>query len=637
MAGIVRSLITKILFRTDETGLKKVETRTRQVKREMRAASRAAFTLRRDLRSLAFGVKSFAAAVITGRIAQTFTVDFAKAADEAAKFSKSIGITMEAYQGLTFAAKLNGATQENINKALPQLAKRAAEAADGMKKQARGFRRLGVSVKDASGNLKSADRLFLEVADGMVNLKDKGRRTQIAMDLFGRTGATLMPTFLQGAKGIKKAMLEAKKLGIVMTATQAKIAEDFNDELLRTKAVLKGVRNQIAVRLLPAITKNLKAFQEWAKEGDNLEKTLNRIIIAAKGLAVALSLVVAVKIGQSLATLVAVTKKAVFWTRLQGKATLIAWAPYIALAAAIAAVVLVIQSLIVWSRGGKSAVGDLIEHFGLADKARKIVEALKGAWVAFVAFLPAVGRHLLRVLGAMDKLLTALWNEFGADLTDLGKAMVALFREVYPVMVAAATTAHQAIIELVHALGKAWRDDIKPAVLEVGAALAELWVAAKPALTQMWAVTKEIGAVIFAIAKEAIPAFGKTLALVFRAIAEVIRFTIRQATALVQTVTAIVSGIKSAVNFMLRLVGLQGKTTVGAALGSAGVRPQPAAAVPTGPTTNTLSVGTVSVSVTGTANMTPEELQAAVEIGTKKVFQEEINNAVASVRSLVPA
>ena len=62
--GAIRSLVTKILFRSDETGLKKVETHTAAAKRQMRAASRAAWQLKRDLRGLAIGTKTLVAALV---------------------------------------------------------------------------------------------------------------------------------------------------------------------------------------------------------------------------------------------------------------------------------------------------------------------------------------------------------------------------------------------------------------------------------------------------------------------------------------------------------------------------------------------------------------------------------------------
>ncbi len=662
MAGIVRSLITRILFRSDETGLKKVTTHTTEAKREMRAASRAAFMLKRSLKEIGKGIRRWAIGVSVGVFATTKLVaGFAKSTDEAAKFAKGLGISIQAYQGMTHAAALSGVSIQELNVALPKLAQNAGNAADGSKTAALAFSRAGVEIKTAGGKFKDPIQLMNELADSFKEGRFQGNKTQVLMNLFGRSGKKMGVLLAEGSTGIKKAMIEAEKLGIVMTAAQAKIAEDFNDELLRTKSVLLGVRNQIALHLLPAINRNMKAFVAWAKEGDNLKNALARLIIVAKALAVALALVVSVKLGQNLAVLVSVTKKAVFWTRLQGKATLLAYAPYIALAAAIAAVVLIIQSLVVWSRGGKSAVGDLFKSLGIADKMRKLADGAAVAWrwlgkqlLALGAMMPDIARHIDRVVSGIHALLSALWNEFGADLTELGKAMVDLFREVYPIMVTLAEAAHRTVIDLIGVLAAAWRD-LKPVLVEIGkeiakvwrdeiapalqsviAELQNLWVVAKPILKSIWELEKDWLGILLKLTKEVIPFLGTVVARTFQAIAIMIKLSIKQLTVFVKSVTFIVNSLREAFNLMLAIAGLQkvGVGGIGAAVAAApkGGR----AGAPAGPVTNTISLGTLSVTVQGTADMTPAEFQTALESGAKKVFQEEINNAVAGLRSLVP-
>lgn len=638
MAGVVRSLITRILFKSDETGLKKVETHTRQAKREMRAASRAAFVLKRNLRQVAFGWRSLVAAAAAGQIAKVFTTNFAKAADEAAKFSKAIGVSIQAYQGLTHAAQLNGATQENINKALPQLAKRSAEAADGQKKQAIAFARLGVRVKDASGKLKSADKLFLEVADGLVGLRDKSRRTQIAMDLFGRTGATLMPTFLQGAKGIKAAMIEAKKLGIVLSKEQAQIAEKFNDEMLRSKSVLKGVRNQIAVKLLPAITKNLRAFQEWAREGDNLKRALKALLLIGKALAVVFALVAAAKFGQTLAVIAVAAKKAAFWLKVMWRQAALALAKFILIAAAVAAVVLVIQSLIVWMRGGRSAVGDFLERLGIADQAKTAILALGKAWRAFIAFLPVAGRFIAKLGVALLGVMKKVWTAMVPGLKSAGAALLNFLRAIWPIMMSIVIALRDAYVGALKAMVKAWDSDLKPAFMELKESLLSLWVAVRPAV---FALLKGLGAIAIIVIKLAakwIPLVAAATATMLKALGKWASWVINITSKVLGFITKIISGIKDAVNWMLRLLGLRGETDLGMTLAKRGIAPTggPQAQQVTGTQNNKLSVGTVAVTVQGTANMTPAEMQAAVDAGVKKGFQQEINKAFSSMRALVP-
>ena len=641
--GVVRSLVTRILFKSDATGLKKVETNTRAAKREMRAASRAAFTLKRDLKGMMIGMQGLIGIVIAGRIGKMLTVDFATAADEAAKFSKATGVSVETYQGLTHAASLSGASINDLQKGLMQAGKRARDAAVGTKKTVDAFKELGVSVKNSDGSLKNQDQILLETADRFKSMKDGSSKTALAMELFGKSGAKLIPMFNEGADGIKKMMLEAKQLGIILTKDQAAVAENFNDEMLRAKSVLIGVRNQIAVRLLPAITRNMRAFQRWAREGDNLQRALDRLALAGKVLVVVFALVAGAKIGQSLQLLTSITKRAVFWTKALGKAQLLAYAKFILVGAAIAGIVLVIQSLIVWSRGGKSAVGDLLERFNLADGARRAMEAVGNAGRALVPIAKAAGRAWLAWLGALQQVAQALWREFGPSLEALGVALVELFRELWPVLVDGAAALKVAMLELTAIMGKAWREDVAPALREVGKAMGDLWVVAQPIVKQLWAAAKVWAGILYTVAKEVLPALAKSASLVFRGIAEAIKFSITQLTVLIKFITFIVDKLRKAYNLLLAVTGFTKQGTglsvglgAGAATGLKHIAPRAPGAGAPGNVQQTLSIGTVSVSVGGTANMTPDELAAATELGAGRALQRKITDAFTNVRAVVP-
>jgi hypothetical protein len=113
------------------------------------------------------------------RAVKTITSDYASAADAVAKFSTATGLSTETYQGLVHAVQLGGSDQENLNKALTQLSKRALEAGQGLATQKRAFKDLGVEWNDASGKLKGADQLFLEISDAFKGISSRPPRTSM--------------------------------------------------------------------------------------------------------------------------------------------------------------------------------------------------------------------------------------------------------------------------------------------------------------------------------------------------------------------------------------------------------------------------------------------------------------------------
>jgi len=175
------------------------------------------------------------------------------AADAANETAKSIGISIEAYQGLSYAASTAGVEQEGLTGALTKFNKTISQAAAGGKKQAAAFADIGVSVRDSNGHLKTADGLMLEVADKFQGYADGANKVALAQDLFGKSGAKLIPLLNSGREGITQLTDQAQRLGLVMSQEAADAADNFNDGLTALDGVSRGMANQLAAELLPAL------------------------------------------------------------------------------------------------------------------------------------------------------------------------------------------------------------------------------------------------------------------------------------------------------------------------------------------------------------------------------------------------
>jgi hypothetical protein len=124
------------------------------------------------------------------------------------------GIAAEELSRIGTAAKLNASSQEEANDAIVKLSKSIAQAATGSKAQEDAFKKLGVSIRDSSGNIRSTTDIFYDLADGFAATEDGAGKVQVAQDLLGRSGANLIPLFNQGAKALKEynAQFDAKFL-----------------------------------------------------------------------------------------------------------------------------------------------------------------------------------------------------------------------------------------------------------------------------------------------------------------------------------------------------------------------------------------------------------------------------------------
>ena len=214
-----------------------------------------------------------------------------KAADQMAKLSQGVGVSVEALSGLGFAAKLSGGDIETLGKGLKNLAGRALDVKQGLTESKRTFKALGISVLDVNGKMKDTDVILLEVADRFKDMKDGTEKTALAMELFGKAGVTLIPLLNQGAAGIKGMTDEARELGQVLSTKMAKASEEFNDNLQRLRDAVSGVGNTIAKDLLPQLVQLTDKTVAWVKEAKLAAEaagTITRLFQAGVGSARAL-------------------------------------------------------------------------------------------------------------------------------------------------------------------------------------------------------------------------------------------------------------------------------------------------------------------------------------------------------------
>jgi hypothetical protein len=158
---------------------------------------------------------------------------------------------MQAWQ---HAAKLNGVAAEEFNNAFVKFNKNIAEAAEGAGPAKEAFDALGVSIKDSTGQLGEPIELLEGVASGIAAIEDPAKRTQVVMDLFGRSGAKLLPLFAEGPEGIRKLREEMKELGGGITQEFADASDELNDNLERMNVAVLSLKVRIAGFLVPAFT-----------------------------------------------------------------------------------------------------------------------------------------------------------------------------------------------------------------------------------------------------------------------------------------------------------------------------------------------------------------------------------------------
>lgn len=256
------------------------------------------FASQSKVAATAAGVAIGQFAVDAGRAVLDFGKRTIDAADDLSKLSQSTGIAVESLSQLQYAADLSGTSQEDLSAALGRLNKAAVNAGEGAKEQAAAFKSLGVAVTGANGQIKPAEQLLTEVAEAFSQFEDGPAKSALAMDIFGKSGARLIPFLNNGAKGLAALRAEASAFGLTVTEEAAKAAEEFNDNLTRLQRASQGVVIQMTQELLPALTAISEASVEFSKDSDAAARVTAGLAVAFKS-AVAAGAAVAIVIGKA--------------------------------------------------------------------------------------------------------------------------------------------------------------------------------------------------------------------------------------------------------------------------------------------------------------------------------------------------
>lgn len=207
----------------------------------------------------AFGKKVFAigAGINAGGAAMMAPIvlaarHFMTAGDGLDKMASRTGMAVEDLSSLGYAAETAGVSSEGFELSLRGMQKTLAAAAGGSSEALSELHKLGLSIGQLSA--MSQDDQFRLLADRIGRIPHPANRAVLALGIFGKQGAALLPLLNKGAGGIRNLEQEAYKLGITMSGDQAAAAAKLGDAWGRIKAQLKAVSIQIGAALAPLLT-----------------------------------------------------------------------------------------------------------------------------------------------------------------------------------------------------------------------------------------------------------------------------------------------------------------------------------------------------------------------------------------------
>ncbi|MGD0115925.1 MAG: phage tail tape measure protein [Dehalococcoidia bacterium] len=186
--------------------------------------------------------------------------------DAVFKLQQMTGMSAESASDFVAAFKMAGVDADTASTMLARFSKNmfAIQVAneDGTapaKTTAAALRDIGVSALDASGQVRPTADIMMDLADKISHFNNDAAKTGAVMDIFGKSGAAMLPFLNLGAAGFKAASAEAAKLGLVLSQKQV---DDIHNYTLAQRGLgeaFEGLKLKVGEDLMPKLTE----FSNW--------------------------------------------------------------------------------------------------------------------------------------------------------------------------------------------------------------------------------------------------------------------------------------------------------------------------------------------------------------------------------------
>lgn len=202
------------------------------------------------------------------------TLQAAADADEILTESMTTGLSTTTIQQMQYAENLIDVSYSTITSSLTKLTQNMSKAQNGNDALAASFQRLGVSITDSNGNLRSSEAVFYDVIDALGGMENSTERDAAAMELLGRSAQDLNPLIIQGSDALRELGREAEATGYVLDESQTKKLGEVDDAYQRMQLQIDATKKQLSAEFAPASKAAMELYTGLVKgAGEALAKS----------------------------------------------------------------------------------------------------------------------------------------------------------------------------------------------------------------------------------------------------------------------------------------------------------------------------------------------------------------------------
>ena len=221
-------------------------------------------------------------AIGAGEQVYSFARSIASSANDIQRQAQIMGLSIENYQKLAYAARMADVDTEQFGTGMKFLSRSIEEAKAGTGNAGQYFRALGIDVNKLSEGELTLENMTYLLSDSFRGLSDGTVKVDTAIALLGRSGQAMVPFLNLGAQGIKNFGEEAVKLGTILGDVVVKKGSEAEMAFKRLEARVNSLKVSLAPgaadiaklieNVLTVDPESTKAYARMAKEWDDYNK-----------------------------------------------------------------------------------------------------------------------------------------------------------------------------------------------------------------------------------------------------------------------------------------------------------------------------------------------------------------------------
>jgi hypothetical protein len=191
--------------------------------------------------------------VAAGAAAVKFAIEAGKAADRILDLEQITGLSTDTLQEFKNVAAVAGVDFESLVGTLGRFTGRLATLESEGGPAAEAVERLGISLRDSNGELRSTEDLFPEFLDGLNQIENLTERNATAQLIFGRSLNDLAPVLALTSDEINNARVQARELGLVQGKEALQAANNFRISVDQLRLQIRAQAQEIGTNLIPIV------------------------------------------------------------------------------------------------------------------------------------------------------------------------------------------------------------------------------------------------------------------------------------------------------------------------------------------------------------------------------------------------